>query len=136
SYGFDFQDGPTRLRKLEEAVQIISSMWTSEETTFEGKYYQVSNAINQPAGVQSPHIPMMIGGGGEKVTLKLVARYADLCNLIGDPETVAHKLDILKKHCEDVGRDYDTIQRTVLMFASVGATDEEARARVPEWAPG
>jgi F420-dependent oxidoreductase-like protein len=135
SYGFEFQDNPTRLRKLEEAVQIILSMWTETETTFKGEHYQVAGAINQPKGVQEPHIPMMIAGGGEKMTLKLVAQYADLCNLLGAPAEVARKLDILEKHCETVGRDYDDIQRTVLMYSSMGATDQEARDRLPQWIP-
>jgi F420-dependent oxidoreductase-like protein len=135
SYGFEFQDGPTRLRRLEEAVQVITSMWTQEATTFDGKHYQLTGAINQPKGVQSPRIPMMIAGGGEKMTLKLVAQYADLCNLLGDPTEVARKLAILEEHCDTVGRDYDDIRRTVLMYASLGATDEEARSRLPEWIP-
>ncbi len=75
AFGYDFPDGPTRLRQLRDAVQIILKMWTDDEAEFEGKYHQVHGAINQPKGVQKPHIPLLIGGGGEQVTLKLVAQY-------------------------------------------------------------
>src|SRR5579859_5150978 len=92
AYGYDYPDAPTRLRHLREAVQIILKMWTDEEATFEGKYYQVRGAINQPKGVQKPHIPMLIGGGGEKVTLKLVAQYGDACNIGNlEPDATARK---------------------------------------------
>jgi len=108
AYGYDYPDTPDRLRHLREAVQMILAMWTQEEAAFEGKYYQVRGAINQPKGVQKPHIPLLIGGGGEQVTLKLVAQYGDACNISGSLETIQHKFDVLKKHCEAVGRDYIT----------------------------
>jgi F420-dependent oxidoreductase-like protein len=135
SYGFEFRDDATRLRRLQEAVQIILSLWTEQETTFKGQHYTVSDAINQPKSVQSPHIPMMIAGGGERMTLKVVAKYADLCNLLGDPATVAHKLEVLRRHCEAVGRDFGSIRKTVLMYGSPGATGVEARSRLPQWIP-
>src|SRR6266568_8298527 len=105
AYGYAFPDGPERLRQLQEAVQVILAMWTQQEATFEGKYYQIRGAINQPKGVQKPHIPLLIAGSGEQVTLRLVAQYADACNVGGDPDTVARKFAVLKKHCESVGRD-------------------------------
>src|SRR6478672_13282760 len=99
AYGYEYPDAPTRLRYLREGVQVILKMWTEEEAYFEGNYYQVHGAINQPKGVQKPHIPLLIGGGGEKVTLKLVAQYADACNVGGgDTETIKRKLAILKQH--------------------------------------
>src|SRR5438874_9861403 len=130
AYGYDFPDGPTRLRQLREAVQIILKMWSEDEAVFEGKYYHVNGAINQPKGVQKPHIPLLIGGGGEQVTLKLVAQYADACN-IGhlDNEGLARKFSILKKHCEDIGRDYNSIKRTALYNCAIAETDEEAMAK-------
>lgn len=130
AYGYDFPDGPTRLRQLRDAVQIIRAMWSEEEAVFEGKYHQVHGAINQPKGVQKPHIPLLIGGGGEKVTLKLVAQYGDACN-IGhlDNEGLARKFDIIKRHCEDVGRDYSTIWRTALFNCAIAETDKEAMAK-------
>jgi len=130
AYGYDFPDGPTRLRQLREAVQIILKMWTDEKAEFEGQYHSVHGAINQPKGVQKPHIPLLIGGAGEKVTLKLVAQYADACN-VGhlDNEGLERKFSIIKKHCESVGRDYNTIWRTVLFNCAIAESDEEAWAK-------
>lgn len=131
AYGYDYPETPERLRQLREAVQVILAMWTQEEAVFEGTYYQVRGAINQPKGVQKPHIPLLIGGGGEHVTLKLVARYGDACNVSGSLETIQHKFDVLKKHCETVGRDYESIRRTVMLSCIIGETDEQAEAKVP-----
>ncbi len=127
AYGYDFPDAPTRLRMLGEAAQIIRAMWTEQEASFEGKYYQIKGAINQPKGVQKPHIPLLIGGAGEQVTLKLVARYGDACNIEGfDPEVFRHKFDVLRQHCETVGRNYDDILRTA--HVRVGLADNDAEA--------
>ena len=131
AYGYDFPEAPERLRHLREAVQVILAMWTQQEAVFEGKYYQVRGAINQPKGVQKPHIPLLIGGGGEKVTLKLVAQYGDACNVSGDLETIKRKFAVLKDHCGTVGRDYESIHRTVACLCAIGETDEQARAKVP-----
>jgi F420-dependent oxidoreductase-like protein len=135
SYGYEYPDGPDRLRRLREAVQIILSMWTETKTTFEGTYYQVRDAINEPKGVQSPHVPMMIAGAGEKVTLKLVAQYGDACNVMAGPDELKRKYAILRDHCESVGRDYDQITRTASSYCIIADTDEQARASVPPWAP-
>ena len=130
AYGYPFPPAPERLRHLREAVQVLLALWTQEEAMFEGKYYQVRGAINQPKGVQQPHIPLLIGGSGEHVTLKLVAQYADACNLsYVDIATLEHKLAVLKKHCEAVGREYESIKRTVLLMCAIGRTDEEAYAK-------
>src|SRR5215472_3436206 len=131
AYGYPFPEAPVRLRQLREAMQVIRALWTEEEAVFEGKYYQVRGAINQPKGVQQPHIPLLIGGGGEQVTLKLVAQYADACNVLGDLETIKHKFAVLKDHCEAVGRDYESIHRTAGAFCCIGETDEQARAKFP-----
>jgi F420-dependent oxidoreductase-like protein len=131
-YGYDYPDAPTRLRHLREAVQVIRAMWTQEEAAFEGKYYQLHGAINQPKGVQKPSIPILIGGNGEQVTLKLVAQYGDACNVNGDLETIQRKFAVLKQHCETVGRYYESIHRTTTGFCSIGETDEQARAKVPQ----
>lgn len=130
AFGYDFPDGPTRLRQLRDAVQIILQMWQEDEAVFEGQYHQVRGAINQPKGVQRPHIPLLIGGGGEQVTLKLVAQYGDACN-VGhlDNEGLEHKFAILKKHCAAVGRDYNSIRRTVLFNCAIGETDAAALAK-------
>jgi F420-dependent oxidoreductase-like protein len=132
AYGYEYPDAPERLRMLREAVQVIRAMWTQEEATFEGKYYQVHGAINQPKGVQKPHIPLLISGGGEKVTLKMVAQYGDACNVGGDIPTIEHKFAVIKEHCANLGRDYESIRRTSTPFCSIGATDEEARAKIPQ----
>src|SRR5437879_5002565 len=132
AYGYDYPDAPERLRHLREALQVILAMWTQEEATFEGTYYQVHGAINQPKGVQRPHIPLLIGGNGEQVTLKLVAQYGDACHVFGDPATIAHKFAVLKKHCEAVGRDYESIRRATIAICVIAGTDEQAQARLPE----
>ena len=131
AYGYDYPETSDRLRRLREAVQVILAMWTQEEAVFEGKYYQVRGAINQPKGVQKPHIPLLIGGSGEKVTLKLVAQYGDACNLTGDLPAIQRKLATLKQHCASVGRNYESIRRTVTAFCCLGETDEQARAKFP-----
>jgi len=134
AYGYEFPAGQQRLRQLQEAVQVILAMWKEEEATFEGTYYQIRGVVNQPKGVQQPHIPLMIGGGGEQVTLKLVAHYGDACNLISDPATLEHKFAVLKQHCKTVGRDYESIYRTALTLCIIGETDEQARTLIPGWA--
>ncbi|MBO0780523.1 MAG: LLM class F420-dependent oxidoreductase, partial [Ktedonobacteraceae bacterium] len=126
AYGYEYPSAPERLRQLREAIQVILALWTQDEATFEGSYYQVHGAINQPKGVQQPHIPLLIAGSGEQVTLKLVAQYGDTCNIFGNPDTVAHKFAVLKKHCESVGRDYNSIHRTVQVLCALGDTDEQA----------
>ena len=131
AYGYEYPDAPERLRQLREAVQVILAMWTQDEAVFEGKYYQVRGAINQPKGVKSPHIPLLIGGSGEKVTLKLVAQYADACNVGEDPATMKQKLAVLKEHCETIGRDYESIHRTSTTFCLMADSDEQARALLP-----
>src|SRR6202166_4273006 len=131
AYGYDYPDAPERLRYLREAVQVILAMWTQEEAVFEGKYYQVHGAINQPKGVQQPHIPILIGGGGEKVTLKLVAQYGDACNFGNGIANIKHKLAVLKQHCDELGRDYNSIRRTTLIDdCAIAETEEAALAKL------
>lgn len=131
AYGYAYPDAPERLRQLREAVRLILAMWQEEEAHFEGASYQVRGAINQPKGVQQPHIPLLIGGGGEQVTLKLVAQYADACNMGDDPASVKQKLAVLKQHCERVGRDYESIHRTSSTFCLLADSDEQALAQLP-----
>ncbi|MBX5451086.1 LLM class F420-dependent oxidoreductase [Thermogemmatispora sp.] len=133
AYGYGFPETAERLRMLREAVQVILKMWSEEEAYFEGRYYQVHGAINQPKGVQQPHIPLLIGGGGEQVTLKLVAQYADACN-VGhlDPAGIAHKFAVLRQHCEAIGRAYESIRRTVLFNCAIAESDEEAMRKAQQ----
>jgi F420-dependent oxidoreductase-like protein len=131
AYGYPYPSTRERLQRLHEAVQIILAMWTQDEAFFEGQYYQVRGAINQPKGAQKPHIPLLIGGEGEKVTLRLVAQYADACNIGGVIPNIKHKLDVLKQHCEQIGRDYNTIRRTTLIdYCAIAETEEAAIAKL------
>src|SRR6266446_10219274 len=131
AYGYPYPDAPERLRMLREALQVIHAMWEQEEAHFEGKYYQVKGAINQPKGVQKPHIPILIGGGGEKVTLRLVAQYGNACNVGGDIATIKHKFAVLKHHCDELGRDYNSIRRTTLIDdCAIAETEEAAIAKL------
>ncbi|MFE9693260.1 TIGR03560 family F420-dependent LLM class oxidoreductase [Micromonospora sp. NPDC005806] len=106
-----------RFERLEETLQICLQMWSDNNGRFDGKHYQLAETLNVPAPISRPHPPIMIGGGGEKKTLRLVARYADACNLFGNsPAEVAHKLDVLREHCAAEGRDYGSIEKTVLVM--------------------
>jgi F420-dependent oxidoreductase-like protein len=110
--GVPFPPTAERFERLEEALQICLRMWSDDETPFHGKHYQLERPLDVPAPLTRPHPPIMVGGGGERKTLRLVAKYADACNLFPTPE-LAHKLDVLREHCEREGRDYDTIEKTV-----------------------
>jgi F420-dependent oxidoreductase-like protein len=127
AFGYDYPDTPERLRMLREALQVIKAMWTQDEASFDGAYYRVRGAINEPKPVQKPHPPLWIGGAGEKVTLKLVAQYGDGCNVRADLDTTRHKLEVLRRHCETVGRDYDDILKTAEFYAIVGDAKEVRR---------
>ena len=110
-----------RFERLEEALQIAQQMWSGKVGPYEGEHYQLEEALNSPQALSEPHPPVMIGGMGEKRTLRLVAQYADACNLFiyGGSEMIRHKLDVLRGHCEDVGRDYEEIERTALGTANL-----------------
>ena len=127
-YGWTFPSKPaTRIAQMEEAVRLILALWNEKRTTFKGKYFNVENAILEPKPVQKPHPPLMIGGGGEQLTLRAVARYANACNVGGTPDQVRHKFEVLRRHCETQKRNYDEIERTnVIGF--VLARDEAALA--------
>ena len=124
--GFEFGTFGERFEKLEEALQIISPMLRAEPITLEGKYYTAVNAVNSPAPVS--RIPIMIGGGGEKKTLRMVAQYADESNLICEVNEIPRKLEALAGHCERLGRDRSEITVTKLMMIVVAPTMEEAEA--------
>ena len=98
AYGYEYPDTPDRLRMLRESLQVIKAMWTQDEATFDGRFYRIRGAVNEPKPVQKPHPPIWIGGAGEKVTLKLVAQFGDACNFNADVETVRHKLEVLRQH--------------------------------------
>jgi F420-dependent oxidoreductase-like protein len=134
AYGYGFPETRERLAMFREAVEIIHRMWTEPYPEFHGKYYNIDRPINEPKGVQKPHPPLWIGGGGEKVTLRLVAKWADACNVGPDPETVRHKLEVLRGHCDAVGRTYDEIIKSTgvsvhLVESERTAERETAQAR-------
>lgn len=112
AYGWEFRDGFTRLMRLDEAIQVIRTMWTDDDPTFEGEHYQIEHAYCEPGPVQEPGPPIIVGGAGEEVTLKLVARRADGWNLGLPYEQYAHKVGVIREHCETVGRDFEEIQLT------------------------
>ncbi|MFB3890000.1 MAG: LLM class F420-dependent oxidoreductase [Candidatus Bathyarchaeia archaeon] len=130
AFGIPFYTVPERIKRLGEAVQIIRGMWTSKGFSFQGKYYQVKDALCVPAPMQKPHPPILMGGSGEHLTLRMVARYADACNLFGGAKTVRAKLEALRKHCKAVGRNYDEILKSSLGHLVIGATPEEVAANV------
>src|SRR5579872_5079725 len=114
--GVPFPALAERFERLEETLQIAHQMWSGDEKSFEGHHYQLQRPLNSPQAVQKPHPPILIGGGGEKKTLRLVAKYGDACNLFampGDP-TFQRKLDVLRQHCETEGRSYSDIEKTTL----------------------
>lgn len=114
--GIPFPPVKERFERLEETLQIAKQMWSGDEGKFNGKYYQLGRTLNSPQPISKPHPPILIGGTGEKKTLRLVAKYADACNLFAGMgiEALKSKLDILKNHCEAVGRDYAEIEKTTL----------------------
>ena len=114
AFGFDYPSDRERLDRLEEALQICRGMLTQDTTTFAGTHYRVENVKNLPRPIRPDGIPIMVGGGGEKRTLRLVAQYADACNVSGDLDTVRHKLEVLRGHCADAGRDPAEVTTTRL----------------------
>jgi F420-dependent oxidoreductase-like protein len=131
-YGFEFPPLGQRLDRLEEALQICRAMFTEEAPTFSGRYYRIHEALNYPRPIRPEGIPILVGGGGERRTLALVAKYADACNLFGDLATIRHKLEVLERHCETIGRDPATITKTRLGSLVIGDTAEQAEARAQE----
>ena len=123
-YGYDFPPAGERLDRLEEALQICRAMFTEPAPSFEGRHYRVQSVLNNPKPIRG-RIPVLIGGGGEKRTLRLVARYGDACNLFGDPDAVRHKLDVLERHCADVDRDPAEITKTILLTVKDAASAAE-----------
>jgi F420-dependent oxidoreductase-like protein len=130
AYGYEWPELKDRMGAFREATEIIYRLWTEDEVKFTGKYYSVDKPINEPKGVRKPHPSLWIGGGGEKVTLKLVAQYGDAANIGGgDPETIREKAAILKDHCDRLGRSYDDIiKSTSLNIFPIDAGDDPQRA--------
>jgi F420-dependent oxidoreductase-like protein len=118
--GFRFPPISERFERLEECLQICLQMWSSTEEPFEGKHFSLARTLNVPQPLSTPHPPILIGGGGEKKTLRLVAKYAQACNLFPVPnEELRHKLDVLRAHCETEGTSYDAIEKTIYYLYDV-----------------
>lgn len=132
AYGYDFPDKPSvRIAQMEEAVQLMKLMWTEPRATFHGRYFRVEDAICEPKPLQKPHPPILIGGVGEKLLLRALARCGDACNLFGPPEEFRREREILKRHCEAEGRDEATIEKTTYDVV-LCAHDETALQRKME----
>jgi F420-dependent oxidoreductase-like protein len=123
--GIEFPPVAERFERLEETLQICLQMWRGDQSPYQGTHYQLARPMNSPQSLTRPHPPVMIGGGGEKKTLRLVARYADACNLFPGPD-LARKLDVLRAHCDAEGRDYDSITKTCYHVFDVGEKGEKA----------
>ncbi|HEY2004044.1 MAG TPA: LLM class F420-dependent oxidoreductase [Candidatus Saccharimonadia bacterium] len=116
-----------RFEKLEETLEIAKQMWAGDEKPIHGKQFQLERPINSPQALTKPHPPILIGGSGEQKTLRLVAKYADACNLFARDD-VKHKLDVLRQHCEEVGRNYDEIEKTAMLGVEIVAAAKEPDA--------
>lgn len=110
AYGIPFYTTAERIRRLDEAAEIIKRLWSEKQVTFEGRYYQLKDAYCEPKPLQQPRPPIMIGGSGEKLMLRVVAKHADQWNTFGSPEVFRHKIEVLKEHCSAVGRSFDEIE--------------------------
>ncbi|KOS57974.1 LLM class F420-dependent oxidoreductase [Rhodococcus rhodochrous] len=130
AYGYGFPSAPERLRRLDEGVQIFRQAWTTGTATLHGRHYQVDGAVVRPLPLQEGGIPLWIAGGGEKVTLKIAAKYAQYTNFDGTPDGFAHKSEILRGHCTDVGTDFDAIVRSANYNVAIGRTEAEVQERL------
>jgi F420-dependent oxidoreductase-like protein len=130
--GVPFPPLKERFERLEETVQIALQMWSGKVAPFEGKHYRLAETLNSPSPLSRPHPPIMIGGSGEKRTLALVAQYADACNLYAfeNPDTVRGKLEVLRRHCDAVGRAYEEIERTAIGAIRLGSGGVSAREAI------
>jgi len=131
--GIPFPPVAERFERLEETLQICLQMWRGDQTPYQGKHYQLERPLNSPQALSKPHPPIMIGGGGERKTLRFVARYAQACNLFPGPD-LARKLDVLRAHCEAEGRDYDEITKTCYFIFDPGDKGEKTAEMVDQLA--
>jgi F420-dependent oxidoreductase-like protein len=136
--GFPFPPLGERFELLEETLRYAHAMWEGERGsggTFEGKHTQATRLLNSPQAISHPLPPIMIGGGGERKTLRLVAQYADACNVFGDPQRIHHKYEVLREHCEAIGRDPEEIERSTLQSVKLAADGKpgDSPAQVIDW---
>ena len=129
--GLPFPPVAERFERLEEALRIMKQMWSDDEGPFDGKHYHLARTLNSPQVLSRPHPPILIGGGGEKKTLKLVARYADACNIQAyNLDDTTHKLDVLRQHCVNEGRNYDEIEKTAQTRYDLGDNGENVNKTI------
>ena len=126
-YGYHFPDRAERVHRVGEAIQILQRLWTEDRASFKGKYYQVSDAICEPKPVQKPHPPIWVASGGVQLGMRYVARYADGWNVVGPPEVLKDKIELLERYCDEAGRDFDQIEKSV-QFMKLFLTDDRKRA--------
>jgi F420-dependent oxidoreductase-like protein len=127
--GLLFPSTAERFERLEEALQICKQMWSEDDGPYEGKHYRLERTLNSPQALSRPHPPILIGGAGERKTLRLVAQYADACNIFDTPE-LAHKLQVLRDHCERLGRDYAEIEKTAQVRFDLGPRGERVEQTI------
>jgi len=130
AYGYGFPSAGVRLARLDEGVQIMRAAWRDGVVSFDGKHYQVDGAIVQPKPLQAGGIPLWIAGGGEKVTLRIAAKYAQYTNFTSEPDGFAHKSEVLQQHCREVGTDYDSIVRSANFNVVIGDSEADVAARI------
>jgi len=125
--GVPFPSTGERFERLEETLQIVRQMWSDDDGAYAGKHYRLAETVCVPPPVQQPHPPILIGGSGERKTLRMVAEYADACNLFGEsPDVIRHKLEVLRGHCDDLGRDYDAIEKTMITMGTDPVAETDA----------
>jgi|SRR5690349_8784222 len=125
--GVSFPSTKERFERLEETLQIAHQMWRDDDSPYEGRHYRLERPLNHPQPIARPHPPILVGGIGERKTLRLVAQYADACNVFDmGPDRVRAKYDVIRRHCEDVGRDYDDIEKTVAARLDLATESDEA----------
>lgn len=127
--GLFFPSTAERFERLEEALQVFQQMWSDDDGPYEGKHYHLARTLNSPQPLSRPHPPILVGGAGERKTLRLVAQYADACNIFDSPE-LAHKLQVLREHCDRLGRDYDEIEKTAQVRFDLGPNGERVEQTI------
>jgi len=129
-YGWGkFETVPVRMKRLEEAIRVVLALWTERPAHFEGTYYRLDHVLENPKPIQNPYPPILIGGCGKKVTLRLAAQYGHFCNVWGDPETVRDLFEVLRDHCQRLNRSYDEITRSILVTVIIGRDNAEVAAK-------
>jgi F420-dependent oxidoreductase-like protein len=136
AYGFEFVEKPSiRLAQMKEALQLILGLWSEACFTFHGEYFHVEEAILEPKPIQKPHPPILIGGVGPRVTLRIIAELGDACNLWGPPDEFARERELLKRHCEEAGRDESTIEKTTYDLVVCAPTEAALKQKIERLLP-